>query len=300
MLIDLEGHGREEIFADVDLSRTLGWFTSLFPVRLDAGAVDLAEPWRADRRSGARSRLSKNNCTRWRTMELGYGLLRYLNAQTALQLSGLSTPEIGFNYLGRFPGTRSSGLGRCCRDGGTRQRRSRHAADPLIEVNALTLDGADGATRRPLGHGRQLCSREEVRDLAQGWFRALEALVRHAEQPGAGGRSPCDLPLLALSQAEIERLESKYPQIEDMLPLSPLQEGLLFHALYDAQAADVYTVQLALDFGGALEGEVLQASVRRLCCSGMPACARALSMRSLAGRCRSCGAGLTAPGATSI
>ena len=60
---------------------------------------------------------------------------------------------------------------------------------------------------------------EEVRDLAQGWYRVLEALVRHAERPRAGGRSPCDLPLLALSQAEIERLESRHPQLEDLLAL---------------------------------------------------------------------------------
>ena len=109
-----------------------------------------------------------------------------------------------------------------------------------------------------------LLSDEEIRDLAQGWFRALEALVRHAEQPGAGGRSPCDLPLLALSQAEIERLESKYPQMEDMLPLSPLQEGLLFYALYDAQALDVYTVQLVLALEGPLDGAALATAVQAL------------------------------------
>ena len=103
-----------------------------------------------------------------------------------------------------------------------------------------------------------------VRDLAEGWFRALEALVRHAAAPGAGGRSPCDLPLVALSQAEIERLESRYPQIEDILPLSPLQEGLLFHALYDVQAPDVYTVQLVLGLEGALDGARLQTAVQAL------------------------------------
>ena len=101
-------------------------------------------------------------------------------------------------------------------------------------------------------------------DLAQSWFRALEALVRHAAQPGAGGRSPSDLPLVALSQAEIERLESRYPRIEDILPLSPLQEGLLFHALYDAQAPDVYTVQLELDLEGALDSAALEASAQAL------------------------------------
>ena len=88
--------------------------------------------------------------------------------------------------------------------------------------------------------------------------------MRHAAQPGAGGRSPCDLPLVALSQSEIERLESRYPRIEDMLPLSPLQEGLLFHALYDAQAPDVYTVQLVLALQGPLDGAALQAAAQAL------------------------------------
>ena len=85
-----------------------------------------------------------------------------------------------------------------------------------------------------------------------------------AWQPGAGGRTPCDLPLVALTQAEIERLESTYPQIEDILPLSPLQEGLLFHALYDAQAPDVYTVQLELGLAGPLDSDALQAAARAL------------------------------------
>ena len=76
--------------------------------------------------------------------------------------------------------------------------------------------------------------------------------------PGAGGRTPSDLPLVALTQAEIERLERLYARIEDVLPLSPLQEGLLFHALYDAQAPDVYTVQLELALAGALESARLE------------------------------------------
>src|SRR5437868_450441 len=79
-------------------------------------------------------------------------------------------------------------------------------------------------------------------------------------QPDAGGRTPSDLALVALSQEEIERLEERYPRIEDILPLSPLQEGLLFHALYDAQAPDVYTVQLVLDLEGPLDEAVLKAS----------------------------------------
>src|ERR1041384_3756170 len=71
-----------------------------------------------------------------------------------------------------------------------------------------------------------------VRDLAETWFRALTALTRHVTEPHAGGWTPSDLPLIELTQGEIERLEGEYPKIEDILPLSPLQEGLLFHALY--------------------------------------------------------------------
>src|SRR5262249_33228941 len=56
----------------------------------------------------------------------------------------------------------------------------------------------------------------------------------------------------------------QYPRIEDVLPLSPLQEGLLFHALYDAQAADVYTVQLELGLEGALDSAALEAAVEAL------------------------------------
>src|SRR5947207_919949 len=89
----------------------------------------------------------------------------------------------------------------------------------------------------------------------------LGARVGHAAAPGAGGRSPSDLPLVSLSQSEIEGLERAYGEIEDVLPLTPLQEGLLFHALYDAQAADVYTVQLELGLEGALDSEALEAAV---------------------------------------
>ena len=99
--------------------------------------------------------------------------------------------------------------------------------------------------------------------MAGGWFRALEALAGCAAA-GAGGRSPSDCPLAGLSQEEIERLEREEPRLDDILPLSPLQEGLLFHALYDAQAPDVYTVQLELALAGALDAARLEAAVQAL------------------------------------
>ncbi len=265
VLIDIEGHGREEIFADVDLSRTLGWFTSLFPMRLDAGALELAAALRGGPALGRAVKSIKEQMRAVADRGVGYGLLRYLNGETALQLAGFPTPEVGFNYLGRFP---APGAADWAAAAETVELGGSDPAMPLahcIEVNALTLDGADGATL--IAHwswAADLLSEQEAHDLAQGWFAVLEALVRHAEQPGAGGRSPCDLPLLRLSQDEIERIESKYPHIEDILPLSPLQEGLLFHALYDVGAPDVYIVQLALALEGPLDGARLERAAQVL------------------------------------
>ena len=265
VLMDLEGHGREEIFADVDLSRTLGWFTSLYPVRLDPGALDLAEALAGGPALGRALKTIKEQLRAVADNGLGYGLLRHLNAQTASQLAGFPVPQLGFNYLGRFPAGGEADWAAAAETvtlgGGDPTLPLAHC----IEVNAFTADGGDGATLAATWTwAPALFSPEEVSDLAAGWFAALAALVRHVEQPGAGGRSPCDLPLLALSQAEIERLESRHPQLEDLLALSPLQEGLLFHARYDAQAPDVYTVQLVLALEGALDSAALETAAQAL------------------------------------
>ena len=103
VLIDLEGHGREEqLFEGVDLTRTVGWFTSLFPVRLDAGRLDLEEALEGGAALGEALKRIKEQLRRVPGGGLGYGLLRHLNPETAPALSGLATPQIGFNYLGRF------------------------------------------------------------------------------------------------------------------------------------------------------------------------------------------------------
>ncbi|MDF3145168.1 condensation domain-containing protein, partial [Streptomyces sp. T21Q-yed] len=93
VLIALEGHGREEyLLPGADLSSTLGWFTSVFPVRLDPGA-----PPGADQVARIREQLAALP-----DKGIGYGLLRHLNPETAEQLSQLPEPQIQFNYLGRM------------------------------------------------------------------------------------------------------------------------------------------------------------------------------------------------------
>ncbi len=223
--------------------------------------------WRAALRWAVRSRRIKEQLRALPDHGLGYGLLRYLNPQTAPRLcSSCPVPQIGFNYLGRFaaPGSAdwASAPEAVPLGGGDPALALAHA----IEVNALTLDGADGPSLSATWTwAPALLSEDMVRDLAQGWFRALDgagAACRaagcgrpHAERSAAGA---------ADARARSTQLERQYPRIDDILPLAPLQEGLLFHALYDAQAPDVYTIQLDLALAGALDADALAQAARAL------------------------------------
>src|SRR5262249_28745696 len=149
-------------------------------------------------------------------------LLRYLNADTAAQLRALAAPQLGFNYLGRFAA--ASGADWSAAAEGAGLSGGSDAAMPLshaLALDALTLDAAAGpGLIARWSFAPALPPEAEGGALAEGCFAALTALARHAAQPGAGGRSPSDLPLVALSQDEIEGLERHYPRIADVLPLS--------------------------------------------------------------------------------
>ena len=195
VLVDVEGHGREDL-GGADLSRTVGWFTSQFPVRLDTRVDDWDEVWRGGPVVG---RLLKNTKETLRSLPdngIGYGLLRHLNPDTGPKLAGLPVPRIGFNYLGRAAaGERLTG-----------------GADPalpsphVLDVNAVTRGSRLCASWQLRGGAAE----EDVRDLAETWVRVLGVLVAHASRPEAGGFTPSDFPLVAIGQADIEGLEAQF------------------------------------------------------------------------------------------
>ncbi|MFB6984387.1 amino acid adenylation domain-containing protein, partial [Streptomyces scopuliridis] len=186
----------------------------------------------------------------------------HLNPGTAPVLAALPSPQIGFNYLGRLEtGTETDWAVESASGGADDGMPFVHA----LEIDALTHDSPEGAQLSATWTWPDaLFSEDDIQDLAETWFRALDALAAHAEQPGAGGRTPSDLPLVPLDQSEIELLERSCPALEDVLPLSPMQEGLLFHALFDDEAADVYTVQLFLGMEGDLDVRALRSAAETL------------------------------------
>ncbi len=259
VLVDVEGHGREEL-PGVDLSRTVGWFTSVYPVALDAGEGD----------AGSSVGLVKEQLRRVPDKGFGFGLLRYLNAGTAGELAGVE-PQIGFNYLGRFAGGVAGGsvvdavlAGAAGLSGGMEPSMP---LSHVVEVNSLVEDAGDGPVLRAVwSWAGEVLTADRVRSLADAWFEELTAIA-DAVEAGAGGHTPSDFPLVPLTQEHVNTLEAELTArgtgLADVLPLSPLQQGLAFHADYDASGAlDVYTSQLVLDLTGPLDTARLTAAAQ--------------------------------------
>lgn len=182
VLVDLEGHGRQEqLSPDVDLSRTVGWFTTIYPVRLDTGGArlsSLAPDTAASVVGSVGAHLASLPDS-----GIGYGMLRHLDPSTGPVLAGFAPPPIEFNYLGRFGYPE---------DADWSYAPEEDAADvdadagmPLshaLEVNAHTRDMPGGPVLEatwswPSG----VLTEAAVTDLAQTWFTALEALVAAAD-----------------------------------------------------------------------------------------------------------------------
>ncbi|MGW2256238.1 condensation domain-containing protein, partial [Kitasatospora sp. NPDC001660] len=247
VLVELEGHGRENVVEHADTTRTAGWFTSMFPVRLDPGTP--GDPARALKAVKEQLHALPDN-------GIGHGLLRGA-------LAGAPRPQLGFNYLGRFAAGEENADWALCTDVALGDGRDpRMPLAHAIELNAATLDQADGPRLTadwswPDG----LFTEERIRELAEAWFTALRALAATT----GGGLTPSDVrPLVEVTQEQIDRLEADHGPLADLLPLSPLQQGLHFHATYDTEGQDVYTVQLALDIEGSVDRTALRSALRTL------------------------------------
>ena len=104
---------------------------------------------------------------------------------------------------------------------------------------------------------RTLHRQDTIDTLAQSCLQNLRSLIDHCLSPDAGGYTPTDFPLAQLDQATLDRLVTRYPQIEDCYPLTPIQQGFLFHALYDPDDG-MYVTQLCCRLQGPLNVAALK------------------------------------------
>ncbi len=262
--IDVEGHGRhEELAAEVDLTRTVGWFTTKYPVSLAVGRLDWTQVLGGDAALGAVVKDAKEQL-RAHPEGLTYGLLRYLSDEADL---AAIDPPIGFNYLGRLgaPAAYASGdVWQVSQEGLSAAGVAAAIPMPLahtVELNAGTIDSDTG----PHLHANwtwaaSALDRAQISRLNQLWFDALAGICAHVRR-GGGGLTPSDIVPARLTQQQIEQLQRQYA-LADVLPLTPLQQGLLFHARA-AQGSndDVYAVQLGATITGPLDSHRLREAV---------------------------------------
>ncbi|KXV02932.1 non-ribosomal peptide synthetase [Caballeronia megalochromosomata] len=239
--IELEGHGREALFDDIDASRTLGWLTSHYPVSVPVEASPIATL--AAAKDVLRAVPHKG---------LGFGVLRhYGDDATRATLDALPRPRVTFNYLGQFDAHDSRDAAFSPRFGGAGCERD--PSGPLgnaLAIHAYVDDGNERTLKLHWVYGSTQFERATIEGLAERFESTLDAIVSAcAERIAAkgAGATPGDFPLArdgGLTQAALERLTMDLRGIADIYPLSPMQQGILFHSLF-APEQSTYVNQLA-------------------------------------------------------
>ncbi len=252
LLLDLEGHGREEFVAGIDVSRTAGWFTTMYPAVLQPGLG--ARPRAAIKSVQEQLRAIPNR-------GMNYGLLRYLNADTEQRLKGLQPSDVVFLYLGTGDQAESGSslLKRANEPRGPAHSPGNERPHPLEIVAGVASDQLTVS----LTFSGSLHRRETALSLVTALVESLRLLIRHRPSAAAGGLTPADFPLADLDQLALEQVLSDDSRIEDIYPLSPLQQGLLFHSLYDSGSGG-YFEQLSCTLEGDLNIEAFQRAWQRV------------------------------------
>ncbi|MEB0047000.1 non-ribosomal peptide synthetase [Pseudomonas sp. Dout3] len=233
VLIQLEGHGREDLFDDLDLSRTVGWFSSLFPVRLTphtergTSLCAIKEQLRAVPGKG-----------------IGYGVLRYLTRDEPLR--AWRQPQVTFNYLGQFDGAFNAAEEALFVPTGESTGANQDAAAPL--GNGLSIDGQVYGAELELTwtFGVGMYRPQTIQALADAYRHELEQLIEHCCDSEQAGVTPSDFSLVDLTQAQLSALSVPARDISDLYPLSPMQQGILFHSINEPDGP-AYTNQLRVD-----------------------------------------------------
>jgi len=214
VLVDVESVGRESTFNDADLSRTIGWFTAVAPVHLDAG----------DGAPGAVIKATKEALRHQHHHGLSFGALRYLSSDADVRtaLERVPRADLLFKYSGSLDAIMSgSALFKFAAESAGPWRAEENQRSHRLEVVALVADGRLKVQWRYSKHVHEAAT---ISTVAGRYVEALRELVEHCVTQPAANRTPSDFALADLDQATLDVLTARFPTLTDVYPLTPMQQ----------------------------------------------------------------------------
>ncbi|MEH1824939.1 MAG: amino acid adenylation domain-containing protein [Nostoc sp.] len=199
LLVDLEGHGREDLFEDVDLSRTVGWFTTLFPVHLQLEEID---------HPGEALKLIKEQLRRIPNRGIGYGVLRYLqqDESTRKQLQALPQAQVSFNYLGQFDQVLKASAVLGLVEEFKAEQSLLNQRSHLLGVGGFICAGR---LEMIWNYSNKIHKQDTIESLAFGFMEKLRSLITHCQSVDAIGYTPSDFSAAKLSQKQLDKFLAK-------------------------------------------------------------------------------------------
>ncbi|MGB7606261.1 MAG: condensation domain-containing protein, partial [Lutisporaceae bacterium] len=243
ILIGLEGHGREESVGDINIKRTVGWFTSTYPVILDMS------------KSGSiayQIKSIKESLRHIPNKGIGYGLLKYLTPVEKKQKLACSLrPEISFNYLGQFEEKAATDIFNMSGISSGNSMSLESEQINLIDINGII---AQNKLVLNFSYSKQQLTRDSVLKLAEYYKNYLADIIEHCINAEEAVLTPSDITLKGASIEQLDNILAMFKRsgVEDVYNLSPMQQGMLFHSMIDS-SSNAYFEQTKLSINGCVD-----------------------------------------------
>ncbi|WP_155617222.1 non-ribosomal peptide synthetase, partial [Paenibacillus polymyxa] len=255
-LIHLEGHGRENILPDTDISRTVGWFTSQYPVWLDIGRGHALSE---------RIKQVKESLRHIPNKGIGYGIWRYLNesGQAVGQHQAFAEPQVSFNYLGQFDQDLQNSDIRMSPYSMGSVISNRTKMKYALEVSGIVTNGI---LELEIRYNGKAFRKNTVQMLADLLKSNLLEMIEHCVTRERTELTPSDVLFKGLTLEQLDTIKEQTKtvgELENVYPLTPMQKGMLFHSLMNAETG-VYFEQATFDLEGHFAPSIFEESLKLL------------------------------------
>jgi non-ribosomal peptide synthase protein (TIGR01720 family) len=202
--VDMEGHGREEVEGGVEVTRTVGWMTSVYPIVLEVRGGEEEE----------RLKEVKEQVRRVPWKGVGYGLLRYKRGgEIGEEIRRGEEAEVSFNYLGQLDqAVEENGWLEGAEESKGESQSEEGEREYLLDVNGRV---SGGRLRISWGYSSEVHNRETIERLADSYIEALRKVIRRCETTDVAAYTPSDFPLTKLNQQKLDYLISRFSESEE-------------------------------------------------------------------------------------